>query len=89
MLKHQYRGDGWHRIVSLDHVGFLKKAGEWTGYQNIATFTDNVNDRGIKTYMAVTDYFTGGCIIADRIYEVESAMDLDAGSEKPPKEVTK
>jgi hypothetical protein len=85
MLKHQYRGDGGHRVVKLDIAGFLRVAGGWVGYQNIATLTVNADGRGVKTYIAVTDYFSGGELKADLIYEVsEVPTRLYAGSETVP-----
>ena len=64
-LKHQYNGQGHHRIASLDVAGFLDRSGEWCGYQNIATFTYS----GI-TYLAVTEYFAGGALVPDAIYQL-------------------
>lgn len=53
-LKHQYSSKAEHRIVQLDAAGFLKESGEWTGYNNIATYS--VNE---ITYIAATNYFSG------------------------------
>jgi len=84
MLRHQYQSNGdFHRIVQLDAMSFLKHAGEWVSYRDIATYTSNINARGEKTYMAVTDHLASGVLASNKIYEVESAMDLDGGSEKP------
>ena len=63
-LKHQYSTTGQHRIVELDISGFLKEAGEWTTYQNIATYITKFG----AVYMCVTGYFEGGPIKPDTIY---------------------
>lgn len=54
MIRHQYSSAGSHRLVKLDVAGFLLKAGDWVGYNNIATFQD-----GNKKYMCTTQYFDG------------------------------
>lgn len=65
ILKHQYSSAGSHRIVELDTSGFLKVSSDWVGYNNIASYT-----KGGVTYIAVTEYFAGGSMEPDKIYQL-------------------
>lgn len=87
-LKHQYHSSsGQHRIVELDHAGFLKLSGEWTGYQQIAEYKPAINHEDIReagrkwTYIAVTQYYLGSALEPDSIYKIEKT---EFKSEKEP-----
>lgn len=64
-LKHQYKDNGWHRIVKLDIVGFLEGAGDWAGYHHVATYT---KDKVV--YLAVTNYYDGTQLEPNVIYQL-------------------
>lgn len=67
-FKHEVDNHGHHRIVDTK----TGVAGEWAGYQAIATL---VRSRDNRKLIAVTDYHSGGLLIPEVVYVAIPAVD--------------
>lgn len=64
-VTHVVDGDGWHRLEAREYPKQKPITSQPCGYMAIAQLVV-----GKRLFIAVTDYHSGGPLVADTVYEV-------------------